>query len=394
MGLDEYLDLCKREPAVYATAAERMLAGIGEPELVDTRNDQRLARLFGNRVIRRYPAFREFFGMEDAIEQIVAFFKHAAQGLEEKKQILYLLGPVGGGKSSIAERLKSVMELRPIYALKGSPVNESPLGLFAPERYGAVLEAEYGIPRRYLTGIMSPWAIKRLRGVRRRPVAVPRRAHPAVGAAPGGDHQDRAGRREQPGHLVARRQGRHPQARAPVAERPGRLQLFGRPVPRQPGPARVRRDVQGADQDAAPAADGDAGRQLQGHRRLLGDPVQRAHRRALERVRVAQLPQQQEQRGVPRPHLHRQGAVLPARVRGSEDLREAARQFVAFGRAVRAGHARHDGAVLRAVAPEGARELEHLFQDARLRRRDAEGRRPEGEDAAGIPRLRRHRTKA
>ncbi len=45
--------------------------------------------------------------MEEAIEQIVAFFKHAAQGLEEKKQILYLLGPVGGGKSSIAERLKA-----------------------------------------------------------------------------------------------------------------------------------------------------------------------------------------------------------------------------------------------------------------------------------------------
>jgi serine protein kinase len=100
--------------------------------------------------------------MEDAIEQIVAFFKHAAQGLEEKKQILYLLGPVGGGKSSIAERLKSVMELRPIYAIKGSPVNESPLGLFPPERYGAALQEEYGIPRRYLTGIMSPWAIKRL----------------------------------------------------------------------------------------------------------------------------------------------------------------------------------------------------------------------------------------
>ena len=51
--------------------------------------------------------------MEDAIEQIVAFFKHAAQGLEETKQILYLLGPVGGGKSSIAERLKAVMEMRP-----------------------------------------------------------------------------------------------------------------------------------------------------------------------------------------------------------------------------------------------------------------------------------------
>ena len=173
-------------------------------------------------------------------------------------------------------------------------------------------------------------------GVRRRPVAVPRRARQSVGAAPGGDHQDRARRREQPGHLVAGRQGRHPQARAPVAERPGRLQLFRRPVPRQPGPARVRRDVQGADQDAASAADGDAGRQLQGHRRLLRDPVQRRDRRALERVGVAQLPQQQEQRGVPRPHLHRQGAVLPARVRGGEDLREAARQLVARRGALRA----------------------------------------------------------
>ena len=148
---------------VYATAAERMLAGIGEPELVDTRNDPRLARIFSNRVIKRYPAFREFYGMEDAIEQIVAFFKHAAQGLEEKKQILYLLGPVGGGKSSIAERLKAVMELNPIYALKGSPVNESPLGLFPPERLRRTCcEDDYGIPRRYLTGIMSPWALKRL----------------------------------------------------------------------------------------------------------------------------------------------------------------------------------------------------------------------------------------
>jgi serine protein kinase len=162
MSLEEYLELCKKDPSAYATAAERMLAAIGEPELVDTRNDPRLGRIFGNRVIRRFPAFNEFYGMEDAIDQIVAFFKHAAQGLEEKKQILYLLGPVGGGKSSIAERLKHVMESRPIYALKGSPVNETPLGLFSPERYGAVLESEYGIPRRYLTGIMSPWAVKRL----------------------------------------------------------------------------------------------------------------------------------------------------------------------------------------------------------------------------------------
>jgi len=162
-SLEEYLALCRRDPSAYATAPERMLAAIGEPELVDTRNDPRLSRIFANRLIKRYPAFTEFYGMEDAIAQIVAFFKHAAQGLEERKQILYLLGPVGGGKSSIAERLKQLMELQPIYALKDSPVNECPLGLFAPEQWGDSLESEYGIPRRYLTGIMSPWAVKRLK---------------------------------------------------------------------------------------------------------------------------------------------------------------------------------------------------------------------------------------
>ena len=163
LSLQDYLELCKREPLAYASAAERMLAAIGEPEVVDTRTDVRLSRLFSNRLIRRYPAFLEFYGMEEAIAQIVAYFKHAAQGLEERKQVLYLLGPVGGGKSSIAERLKLLMEAQPIYALKGSPVNESPLGLFNIEREGPLLEQEYGIPRRYLTGIMSPWAVKRLK---------------------------------------------------------------------------------------------------------------------------------------------------------------------------------------------------------------------------------------
>jgi serine protein kinase len=162
MSLMEYLELCRQDPMAYASAAERMLAAIGEPEVIDTRNDPRLSRLFANRVIKRYPAFADFYGMEDAIAQIVSYFKHAAQGLEERKQVLYLLGPVGGGKSSIAEKLKSLMEQHPVYAIKGSPINESPLGLFNPEREGDAVEKEYGIPKRYLTGIMSPWAIKRL----------------------------------------------------------------------------------------------------------------------------------------------------------------------------------------------------------------------------------------
>ncbi|MBR9771875.1 PrkA family serine protein kinase [Halomonas litopenaei] len=163
MSLQEYLELCRQDPSVYASAPERMLEAIGEPEVIDTAKDPRLARIFSNKVIRRYPAFSEFHGMEEAIEQIVAYFRHAAQGLEEKKQILYLLGPVGGGKSSLAERLKLLMEKVPFYAIKGSPVHESPLGLFSPEEDGELLEKEYGIPGRHLRSVMSPWAAKRLK---------------------------------------------------------------------------------------------------------------------------------------------------------------------------------------------------------------------------------------
>jgi len=161
-SLEEYLEICKKDPTAYSTAAERMLIAIGEPELVDTSRDQRLSRIFSNKVIKRYPEFSEFYGMEDAVENIVSFFRHAAQGLEEKKQILYLLGPVGGGKSSLAEKLKSLMQKVPFYAIQGSPVNESPLGLFDPAEDAQILEEEYGIPSRYLKTIMSPWAVKRL----------------------------------------------------------------------------------------------------------------------------------------------------------------------------------------------------------------------------------------
>jgi serine protein kinase len=162
MSIQEYLELCKQDPSVYATAAQRMLMAIGEPELVDTSRDSRLSRIFSNKVIKRYSAFSEFYGMEECIEQIVSFFRHAAQGLEEKKQILYLLGPVGGGKSSLAEKLKALMQQIPIYCIKGSPVFESPLGLFNPDEDGTILQEDYGIPLRYLKTIMSPWAVKRL----------------------------------------------------------------------------------------------------------------------------------------------------------------------------------------------------------------------------------------
>ncbi|HYP67716.1 MAG TPA: PrkA family serine protein kinase, partial [Thiobacillaceae bacterium] len=161
-SLEEFLDLCRNDRIAYASSAERMLAAIGEAEQVDTRRDPRLSRIFSNKLIKVYPAFRDFYGMEDTIEQIVSYFRHAAQGLEERKQILYLLGPVGGGKSSLAEKLKHLMEKAPFYAIKDSPVNDSPLSLFSADEDGDILEQEYGIPSRYLGKVLSPWAVKRL----------------------------------------------------------------------------------------------------------------------------------------------------------------------------------------------------------------------------------------
>lgn len=166
ISLQQYLLACREDKSMYASAPERMVEAIGEPNLIDTSKDERLGRIFSNRTVKVYPSFSDFYGMEDTIERIAGYFRYASQGLEERKQILYLLGPVGGGKSSLAERLKKLMEERPIYTLKVgnkiSPVFESPLGLFHPDRMADLLEDKYGIARRRLNGLISPWAAKRL----------------------------------------------------------------------------------------------------------------------------------------------------------------------------------------------------------------------------------------
>lgn len=160
MTLEKYLKSAKKDSSMYMSPAERMLKAIGKPKKIDTSKDTRLGRIFGNRVIRVYDAFKDFYGLENVVEKIVSFFTHASQNLEESRQILYLLGPVGSAKSSLVERLKSLMEKEPIYVLADkdgilSPVNESPLGIC-----GKLIEKELGIKNPV---IASPWAVKRLK---------------------------------------------------------------------------------------------------------------------------------------------------------------------------------------------------------------------------------------
>src|ERR1700716_4741291 len=117
MSMGEYLESCRGDPMRYHIAAERLLPPSGESQMIDTAKDARLGRIFLNRTMRAYPAFVGFYGMEETIERIVGFFRHAAQGLEERKQILYLLGPVGGGQSSLAGRVKALVERERVYVL-------------------------------------------------------------------------------------------------------------------------------------------------------------------------------------------------------------------------------------------------------------------------------------
>ena len=65
--IETYLEHARSDPSYYALAAERMVKAIGEPEVVDTSLDPRESRIFQNKTILRYPAFKDFYGMEDTI---------------------------------------------------------------------------------------------------------------------------------------------------------------------------------------------------------------------------------------------------------------------------------------------------------------------------------------
>ena len=233
--------------------------------------------------------------------------------------------PVGGGKSPLAERLKSLMEVHPIYVLKAgdelSPVFESLLSLFDPESLGPMIEAVRH-PRRRLSGLMSPWCYKRLEAfggdISRFRVAriQPSRLRQIAIA------KTETGRREQSGYLLAGRQGRHPQA----GDLLPRTILMPTATPAAGtancGHSRISVDVQGADRMLHPLLTATQESNYIGTENIGAILMYWRRARALERIRMAKLQGQQEQRSLHRSqHLRHQGAVLPAGHRGAEDLR-------------------------------------------------------------------------
>jgi serine protein kinase len=129
----EYLELVKADPGVTKLAHARifeMLLAPGMREILES-PDPRIRRLYEDEPLKVYDFFGgEFFGIEKTLSQIVRYFHSAALKGEESRQVLYLMGPVGSGKSSMVERLqRGLEELAPIYAIEGCPMAEEPLHL-------------------------------------------------------------------------------------------------------------------------------------------------------------------------------------------------------------------------------------------------------------------------
>lgn len=129
----DYVNLVKKAPEISMLAHPRMYNIITSQgiEVIKTDENPRLRRIYGNDVIKRYRFFSEdFFGIDKIIMKIVRYFHSAAMAGEEARQVLYLVGPVGAGKSSLMEAMKKALEAsQPIYALKGCPMREEPLHL-------------------------------------------------------------------------------------------------------------------------------------------------------------------------------------------------------------------------------------------------------------------------
>lgn len=129
----EYLERVKADPLLPRLAHARMydnIARSGVRDISETK-DPALKRLFKDESLKVYKFFEdEFFGIEKVVAQIARYFHSAALKGEESRQVLYLMGPVGSGKSSLVEKLKIGLEgADAIYAIDGCPMSEEPLHL-------------------------------------------------------------------------------------------------------------------------------------------------------------------------------------------------------------------------------------------------------------------------
>src|SRR5208283_4264575 len=162
-NLLEYLEVVKTDPIMTKLAHARiydLIIASGLHPLHDT-DDPRTKRLYKDEPLKVFNFFaEEFFGIERTIAQIVRYFHSASLKGEESRQVLYLMGPVGSGKSSLVERIQRGLEqIGFIFAIEGCPMNEEPLHL-VPRHLRREFEKMLGV---HIEGDLCPVCRYRLK---------------------------------------------------------------------------------------------------------------------------------------------------------------------------------------------------------------------------------------
>jgi len=146
----EYLELLREEPRIAKFAHARIHDIITGPgfRVLNKEDNPKIRRLFRNEIVKSYKFFEdEFFGMERVLAKIIRYFRSASLKGEESRQVLYLVGPVGSGKSSLIEKIKEgLIRTEPYYVLEGCPMNEEPLHL-VPHHLREQMEKILNAPR-------------------------------------------------------------------------------------------------------------------------------------------------------------------------------------------------------------------------------------------------------
>jgi len=159
----EYLDRVREDPSITKLSHARvydMIMTPGARDILES-EDARVKRLFKDEPVRVYNFFsEEFFGIERTVAQIVRYFHSAALKGEESRQVLYLMGPVGSGKSSLVERLqRGLEELTSVYSIENCPMQEEPLHLL-PRHLRREFEKMLGV---HIEGDLCPVCRYRLK---------------------------------------------------------------------------------------------------------------------------------------------------------------------------------------------------------------------------------------
>ena len=129
----DYLELVKANPDIAQLSHKRLYERIMSEGVEVLKGDEnpKIRKIYGNETIKRYGFFKDdFFGIDKVLMKLVNYLNSASMKGEEARQVLYLVGPVGAGKSSLVEALKlALVSCEPIYSIKGCPMHEEPLHL-------------------------------------------------------------------------------------------------------------------------------------------------------------------------------------------------------------------------------------------------------------------------